>query len=41
MAVTVLYLLLFGALGYFCGVLARLSQAFIVLLIGLNQYPSG
>jgi len=35
MAVTVLYLLLFGALGYFCGVLARLSKLFIVLLAGL------
>ncbi|MDD4767841.1 MAG: hypothetical protein PHF87_09760 [Desulfotomaculaceae bacterium] len=35
MAVTILYLLLFGALGYFCGVLARLSPVFIVLLIGL------
>ncbi|MDD4334137.1 MAG: hypothetical protein PHY77_00830 [Desulfotomaculaceae bacterium] len=35
MAVTVLYLLLFGSLGYFCGVLARLSKVFIVLLAGL------
>lgn len=35
MAVTVLYLLLFGSLGYFCGVLARLNQVFIVLLAGL------
>ena len=35
MAVTVLYLLLFGALGYFCGILARLSKVFVVLLAGL------
>ena len=36
MAVTVLYLLLFGSLGYFCGVLARLSKVFSVLLAGLS-----
>lgn len=35
MAVTVLYLLLFGSLGYFCGVLLRLSKVFNVLMAGL------
>jgi hypothetical protein len=34
-AVTLLYLLLFGALGYFCGVLVQLSKAFAVILPGL------
>lgn len=34
-AVTILYLLLFGSLGYFCGVLVQLSKVFIVLLTGL------
>mgnify|MGYP000848853026 CR=1 FL=1 len=33
-AVTLLYLLLFGSLGYFCGVLAQLSKVFIVLMAG-------
>lgn len=31
-AVTILYLLLISALGYFCGVLVRLSKVFIVIL---------
>jgi hypothetical protein len=34
-AVTILYLLLFGSLGYFCGVLMQLSKVFIVILPGL------
>lgn len=34
-AVTILYLLLLSALGYFCGVLVRLSKVFIVILAGL------
>ncbi len=35
MAVTILYLLLFGSLGYFCGALVQLSKVFIVLLAGI------
>ena len=34
-AVTLLYLLLFGSLGYFCGVLMQLSKVFIVILPSL------
>ena len=34
MAVTILYLLLFGSLGYFCGALVQLSKVFIVLMAG-------
>lgn len=34
-AVTLLYLLLFSALGYLCGVLVQLSKVFIVILSGL------
>lgn len=33
-AVTVLYLLLLGAIGYFCGVLVQLNKAFVVILPG-------
>ncbi len=34
-AVTILYLLLLGSLGYFCGILMRLSKVFTVLLAGI------